>query len=177
MIDANVYAEALFMLTEELGTSDNVLSDLKTVKKVLKENDGYAVLADTPAFPTEKRVELIDEAFGELDNSLVSLLKILSTKHSFYQVGAISDEYAKYYDESRNIERVTAVTCVPMTDEQTGRLKEKLSEETGKNIIIRNKVDKTILGGMVLRYGGIQRDGSYKARLSDLQATLQNNEC
>ena len=39
-------------------------------------------------------------------------------------------------------------------------------------IIIENKVDPSILGGMKLRYMGIQRDGSVKASLESFAAAL-----
>jgi F-type H+-transporting ATPase subunit delta len=53
-------------------------------------------------------------------------------------------------------------------------MKEKLAKMTGKTIIIKNTVDKSILGGVKLRYSGIQLDGSVKTRLDTFEKSLKN---
>jgi exodeoxyribonuclease VII large subunit len=53
-------------------------------------------------------------------------------------------------------------------------LKEKLENMTGKAIVIKNTVDKTVLGGIKLRYLGRELDGTLKARLSSIEKSLKN---
>ena len=43
------YADALFSLTEELGNTEAVLLDVKTVKAVLGGSKEYLTLLDSPA--------------------------------------------------------------------------------------------------------------------------------
>ena len=45
---------------------------------------------------------------------------------------------------------------------------------TGKTIIIKNTVDKSILGGIKLRYLGKELDGTRKARLNAIEKSLKN---
>ena len=45
---------------------------------------------------------------------------------------------------------------------------------TGKKIILKNTVKPEILGGVMLRYSGIQLDGSVKARLDGFAKSLKN---
>jgi len=174
MIDPREYGEAIFLLTEEKNTTEKVLLDLKEVEKLLKENPEYINLADTPALPTEERTGLIDKAFSQVDEDLVSLLKILSEKHSLCAFSRVASNYYALYDESRNIERVTAVTAVPLSENQENALREKLSSATGKNIIIINVVDTSILGGVKLRYQGIQLDGTLRANLNRLEEKIKD---
>ena len=72
------------------------------------------------------------------------------------------------------IERVEAVSAVKMTDEQIEKLREKLHALTGKTIIVKNTVDPTILGGVKLRYGAVQLDGSVKSKLDAFSERLKN---
>lgn len=174
MINATEYGKALFLLSEERGTTEAVLSDVRIAKTVLLENPKYSKLADTPALSKDEKVALIAEAFASLDPDLVSLLKILCEKHSVCDFGKVADMYFALYDESRGIERVEAITAVAMSKSQLGAMKAKLEMITGKKIIITNKIDKAILGGVKLRYAGIQLDGSLKKRLDTLEASLKN---
>lgn len=174
MINATEYGKALFLLSEERGTTDVLLADVRIAKAVLTENPKYSKLADTPALSKDEKTALIAEAFASLDPDLVSLLKILCEKHSVCDFCKVADAYFALYDESRGIERVEAITAVAMSNSQLDAMKAKLEAITGKKIIITNKIDRAILGGVKLRYAGIQLDGSLKKRLDTLEASIKN---
>ena len=173
MIDAKEYGKALFLLTEEDGTTAAVAEELEAVRKILGENPRYEKLLDTPALAKDEKLLLIDRAFSSLNENLVNLLKILCKKHSVYRLPKIAGAYAALYDEARGIERVEALTAIAMTPRQIDALAEKISRMTGKTAVVKNTVDPAVLGGVVLRYAGKQFDGSVRARLSALEKSLK----
>lgn len=170
----NEYAKALFLLSEEDENSDTMLSDVKLVSQIFSENPDYVRLLDTPAISKNEKLVLIDEAFSPIIPNLKNLLKMLSEKHIVFSFSEIEKGFVALYNESRGIEHVEAVTAVPMSDAQVKKMKEKLAKMTGKTIIIKNTVDKNILGGVKLRYSGIQLDGSLKTRLDSFEKSLKN---
>lgn len=174
MINAREYASALFSLTEELGTTERVREEISGVISLFSENPEYAKLLDTPAISKEERIKLIDEAFSTLDTNLVNFMKILSERREAHSISTAAKEYLALYDASRGIERVTAVTAVPMTEAQISAMTEKLEKMTGKKIIITNTLEPAMLGGVKIRYSGKQLDGSLKTRLDDFEARLKN---
>ena len=174
MTDAKEYGKALFELAEESGRTDALLSELNLVRAAFDENPEYKKLLDTPALPKDEKLALIDRAFLGIDEYVLNLLKILCERHSVYLFSKTVDSFAALYDEARGIERVEAITAISMTDTQIETMKVKLDAITGKNVVIRNTVDKTILGGVVLRYSGVQLDGSIKTRLEDFKKSLSN---
>ena len=168
------YGRALFLLCEESATTEGVKEDVSTVCRVFSEFPEYIKLLDTPRLQKQEKLSLIDEAFSSLDLNLKNLIKILSERHLVHSFTHIAREYNALYDESRGIERVEAITAIPMTDEQLAKLKDKLSSMTGKRIIIKNTINPEILGGVTLRYSGTQIDGSVKTRLDKFGKTLKN---
>ena len=174
MIDAMEYGKALFLLTEEARKTETVFAELRDLKKLLCENPRYIKLLDTPALAKEEKLALVDRAFASLDGNLLNFVKILCEKHAVYQLPRVADVYAALYDEARGIERVEAVTAVAMTEKQLSALTNKLAALTGKSIVIRNTIDPTILGGVVLRYAGTQLDGSLRARLESFEKSLKD---
>ena len=173
MIDAKEYGKALFLLTEEDGTTAAVAEELEAVREILRENPRYEKLLDTPALSKDEKLLLIDRAFSSLNENLVNLVKILCEKHSVYQLTRIAEVYASLCDEARGIERVEILTAIAMNEKQIKALTAKLSFMTGKTVIVRNTVDPSILGGAVLRFAGKQLDGSVKARLTALEKSLK----
>ncbi len=172
-IDFKCYAEALFSISEEMGKSDDVLSDLETVVSVLERNVAYVSMLDTPAIPKGEKLLLLDQAFSNIDSELLNLLKILSEHRAIYSLGKIKKEYEALYDESRGVLRVEAVSAVPLTEEEIFKISEKLSSRANK-VVVKNTVSAEILGGLKLRYDGIQVDGTLKTRLDKLEETLKN---
>ena len=77
MNGAKEYAKALFLLTEEEGTTEAVLEELSAIAGIMKENPEYSRLLDTPALSKEERLSLIDEALSSFNLMLKNLIKIL----------------------------------------------------------------------------------------------------
>ena len=174
MIDTKEYAKALFLLAEERGAMQTILSDLREAVAAVAEAPDYVALLDSPALSREEKDALIDEAFASLDEDLCSFLKILSAKHAFYTLSRTADAYEALCDEAMGIIRAEAITAVPLSEAQAERLKARLEEETKKTVILSNTIDPSLLGGVKLRYLGKQLDGSLKNRLDAIRRTLQS---
>jgi len=69
---------------------------------------------------------------------------------------------------------VQAVTAVPLTEAQHGRLAEKLAKLTGKTVELTNRVDPSVLGGVRLDYDGKRVDGTVQSRLDSIRDLLKN---
>ena len=169
------YAKALFLLTEELGTSDAALADVSLCRDALFENSSYVRLTDSPAIPVSEKLTLIKEAFGTVREEVLNLLMILCERHSVHLFVAVAKHYNELYNESRGIIPAEIISAAPLSEEQAKRLTERLEAVTGKKIILRCTTDKSLLGGARLRYSGIQLDGSLKARLDSIESGLKSS--
>lgn len=174
MIDVCEFARALFLITEEDGITEDAFAQLKLVGELIKKEPTYVTLLDTPAVSKAEKLKLIDEAFGSLNINLLNLIKILSERHSVYSLPRIITEYSDLYDEARGIVRVECVSAVALDKDQSAALKKKLEVMLTKTVIINNIVDPSVLGGVKLRYSGIQVDGTVKARIDGFAARLKD---
>lgn len=172
MTNAFEYGKALFLLCEEDGRAEKVREDVYVLKGVFGENPQLTRLLDTPAVTKEEKLDVIDKAFSSLDEYLVNMLKILCERQSVHLLSSALDSFCALYDEARGIERVEAISAVAMTPSQIDRLRERLEEKTGKHIIVKNTVEPSILGGMKIRYMGMQLDGTVRTRLDSFERAL-----
>ncbi len=172
MIDAQGYGKALFELAQENQNAAQVRSELQLVLDVLQKNPDYITLMDTPAVSTKEKCALLHSAFGALDDMLGNFLSILCEKRSFYRFNACAQAYFAAYDEANDILRATAITAVAMKRKQREALRTKLAQLTGKNVELTNRIDPSVLGGVTLRYAGVQIDDSIQARLETLRRSL-----
>lgn len=172
MTDVTQYARALFSLAREEGREEKIGKELELLSALINENPKYVSLLDTPALTLNERTALIDEALMPLDDYVRNLFKLLAEARLTYTLPKLSTCYRELLDESLGIMRAEAISAVPMTERQISALRKKLEDKTGKTVIIKNTVDKTILGGIVLRYDGLSEDGSLKYRLDKIQKSL-----
>ena len=166
------YGEALFSLAEELGETEAIMRDAQALATVLKTTPEYLKMLDTPALPREERISLIDTSFASLNKSLVNMAKLLTEKRMAYTLPKVIDELVRAYEISRGIEHVEVISAIPLTAAQNAKLKAKLEGITKKQIIINNTHDPSLLGGMKLRYMGVQLDGSVKSKLDGFEKSL-----
>lgn len=172
--NAKNYGDALFMLAKELDEIDTIKVDFDTLCEALEQNSDYLKLLDTPSLSREARVKLVDTAFGTLNKNLVNLVKILAERRLVYLIFKIREAYILAYDAHYNIERVEAISAIPLSAEQLNKLQVKLEKVTGKQIVVTNTIDSSILGGMKLRYLGIQLDGSIRTKLDKFEKSLKD---
>ena len=168
------YGEALFSLSEELGTTEAVLGDVRTLESVLKASPEYLDMLDSPALAREERLGLITKSIGTLDKNLVNMTKLLAEKRLCHALPKALEHYVRAYEISRGIERVEVISAVALSDGQKAKLKAKLSGITKKQIIISYTLDPSLLGGMKLRYMGTQLDGTLKTKLDGFAKSLSD---
>lgn len=167
------FAGAIFELATEMGEVDVVRDELHLIEDVLKENPTYKALLDTPAVTREEKLAMVEEAFASLSSENVrNMLKLLTERRECYMFSSIVRAYDAMYDEALGILRVEALTAYAMTDAQKVALTEKLTKKTGKNIVLTNTVNPELLGGVLLRYGEVQLDGTLKSRLDTLSESI-----
>ena len=169
------YAKALYELSKEENIVESVFGELLTIEKIIDDNKGYINLIDTPAVPLYERLNLIEGAFSECSLYVKNFLKILAEKKCFYILKKCVAEYQALYDKDLNIERVEAITCVPLSESQIERLKEKLETITSKKVLLNNIIDSDIMGGVILKLDNSQYDGSVRSRLERLSDSLKWN--
>ena len=172
MIDAVSYGKALYELAEEAGKEKVLRKQLAVICEAVEAEPSYINLMDTPALGSGEKCCLIQEAFVGAEELLRNFLCILCEKRAFYTLPACKKAFDNAYDEAHAIVRATALTAVPMKVRQKKALTEKLSAMTGKTVELENRVDPDLIGGIRLRYGGVQLDDTIASRLEILRKAL-----
>lgn len=170
--EAHSYASALFALAQEKNEEGEILSQLEQLDGILRENYDFVKLLDCPAIPTSERTALLDEAFCAAHEYVLNFLKVLCEDKCAKLFSQCVKEYKKEYEEKSGIAHYTAVTTAPLSARHRARLIEKLEKESGKTVILEETVDKSIIGGIILKGENNITDASVSARLKALREEL-----
>ncbi len=169
----DVYASALFDAAASDEERQELLAQLRELDSLLGNMPDYMRLMATPAVSKEEKRGLLEGAFaGQVHPKLLNLLKVLVNNGRFPYYSSIAEQYGQLLDEHQGILAVTAVTAMPLSEETAHRLEEKLRTETGRDVRLTVEVDPSVLGGVLLRYGGREIDGTVRARLDGMRQRI-----
>jgi len=73
-------------------------------------------------------------------------------------------------------EEAEVITAIPLDNEDKLMLAQRLTEIFGKPIVLKPKVDPSIIGGIIIRIGDKLIDGSIRSKLEALKRELMKAE-
>lgn len=172
---AGVYGQGLYALAKEEALEEAILQELTLLQAAFVEQPDFLKLLVSSNVPKQERLDIIDNSFrGKVQPYVLNFLKLLTEKGYIAHFAACCEVYREQYNADKGILQVRAVSAFALTDEQKEKLTDKLATITGKKIDLVCKVDKTVLGGIRLNYGGIQVDGTVQSRLQAMEKALKN---
>lgn len=170
---AGRYAEALFQVGEETNSTTKLYEELNAVVDILKSNKDFYGVLKSPLVGKGDKKELLEKVFeGRISSSLNNFLKIMADKDRVSAIEAIQKSFKELLNEKNNIIEGIAITAVPMSQEEIKQLEAKLSSKYNKNVTLENNVDESIIGGVLVRLGNEEIDGTVKARLANMKNQL-----
>lgn len=169
----NVYGESLYTLAREEKLSERIGGELTALRDGFRQAPEFIRLLSSPSLTKAERCQILDDSFrGKVHPYVLNFLKILTEKGYMRHFGDCCKAYTAHFDQDNGIVRVTAVTAVALTDSQSARLTEKLSRSTGKQVILHNRVEPGVLGGVRLDYDGQRLDDTVSHHLDAVRELL-----
>ena len=171
---AKRYSAALLMSTQQRGLVDEAYEQFSSLKVAMEKDAALLKFLASPRVVEEQKLQLLRSVFGErMEQLFVEFLGVLVRKRRVSYLIEVIDEFNRRVEFQKGINRVTVMTAVPILPEQESALVATLVTKTGKKIELEKKVDKDIIGGMVVIMADEIIDGSVKYGLSQLKETLQ----
>ncbi len=127
--------------------------------------------------PKQYAIALYDVLSGvekdKVDFFLKNFLKTLEKNNDLVLLDKILKEFEKTYNEKKGILKVKVVSAFDLDKEALEEIKEKIKNLLKKKeVVLETEIDKSILGGLVLKYEDTVVDGSLKRRLALLKNVL-----
>lgn len=170
-----VYARALLEIACEDNSAKELDAELNALSEIASANPELCSVLDAPTVTDKEKSEFLANVFkGRISEISFNFLSVLTEKGRFRYLSAIAAEFRKGYYEMSGIAEVTVTTAVPLKADARERLEAKLVKMYQKEIIIREKVDPDIIGGMIVACGDSMLDGSVKTRLEKMHKQIKD---
>jgi F-type H+-transporting ATPase subunit delta len=127
-----------------------------------------------PAVAVLQKVAILDKLNAQLglQKELRNLLAVLISNNRIGQVVEVAQAYRSELKQRQGIRQVEITTARELGEAERGPLVEGVAKLAGARIEADFKLDKSILGGTVVRIGSTVYDGSVRGRLERLKEAL-----
>ncbi|HLG50029.1 MAG TPA: F0F1 ATP synthase subunit delta [Chloroflexota bacterium] len=169
---ARRYARAIFDLAREEGDLDGWLQALQGIRDILGSPE-FRVLLDNPGIAFTRKIEIVRESLPTyLSETQRNFVFVLIENRRTGLIDQILDAYQTLLNEARGIVPARVTTAVPLTPDESERVKQRLERIVGRQVAMATEVDPSIIGGFVARIGDRLIDASVAGRLAALRASL-----
>ncbi|MFM9974336.1 MAG: F0F1 ATP synthase subunit delta [Beijerinckiaceae bacterium] len=170
------YAQALFALAQEKGTTDAVLADLQKFETLANLNSDMQRFVKSPVFSAEDQVKALKVLLPKagITGIAANFVQLVASKRRLFAVDAMIADLRKLSDAAKGIARARVTVAEAMTPQHLASLKHELSGITGgKSVDVTVKIDPAIIGGMIVQLGSRMVDGSLKTKLNAIRTKMK----
>ncbi len=163
---------AVVRAAEQEGHADALEDELFAFGRLVIENPDLRDALSDPARSAEDKRGLLETLLSGRVTSGTMRLAQQATSGSHRTVAVAVEEYQKVAAAQRD--RLVALVQVaqPLGEAETGRLREALSRQYGREVHLNVLVDPSVIGGVRIEVGGDVIDGTVASRLDEARRRL-----
>lgn len=167
------YGTALFDYAQDMNALDEVHADLRELREAVSANPKILRVFSDPIFNSDEKKKSLAMIAAGLNSEVQKFLNLLLDYNHFLQLIDIIECFNQLYNDSKKIMEGTAVTAVELNQAQLKALGDSYAKKYDlTSVNLKNEVDQSIIGGVILKVGDCVIDGSVKNKLKKIRAQL-----
>lgn len=174
---AGNYASALYLAAVKANALDKVESELVDLVDASKKSPLFSEFIKDLSVKKSVRVQAINDicAHAKLSDVTKNFLALLAESDRLRNIEAITKKFLELTRAHRGEVIATVTTVIPLPPEEEKDLKDTLQEILGQGtkVKLEQKIDPSILGGLVVEFSQKVFDMSIKTRASQMERFLR----
>lgn len=169
---ARPYAKAAFHAANDAGKVQLWADQLTVLGSISSEPRVADMLGSSTIEAGNKVATLASLAGGELDSAVENFLAILSENKRLPLLGPIAELFAELKANQERTVEVNIKTAFSLDDSTEARISQALKDKLQREIKVHTEIDRSLIGGVLIRAGDIVIDDSIKGRLAKLAEAM-----
>jgi F-type H+-transporting ATPase subunit delta len=172
---AGRYASALFDLAREDKAIDQVLRDLDSFDRMLRDSPDLVRLVKSPIFSAEQQLQAIGTILDRagIGGLAGNLIRLVASKRRLFVLPDMITAYRALVAKSRGIVPASVTVAEEPTPRVMDDIKATLREMAGSEVDVAVKVDPSLIGGLVVKIGSRMVDASLKTKLNSIRIAMK----
>lgn len=173
---AGRYASALFDLAEEGKSTDAVGKDLGRFLSLLEGSEDLQRLVRNPVFTAEEQVKAITALIEKagIGGLAGNFLKLVAAKRRLFAVEGMVKGFKALVDQKNGVVNAEVTVPAALTDKNRAAVLDAIKGVTGgKSVSLTEKIDPSIIGGLIVKVGSKMVDASLKTKLNSIKLAMK----
>lgn len=171
---ARPYARAAFNFAVENKSVEHWQEMLEFVAIVSCNKQVYKFLSST--VDTETLFKIFIAICGDqLDQYGENFIHIMATHRRLLILPSVLQQFIELRNVLESTVKVNVFSAMRLSDKQQVKIIVALEKYLSRKVQLHCKIDKSILDGLMIRFGDIVIDGSVRGRLERLKVVLQQS--
>lgn len=168
------YAKALLKIGLEEGKAEQYGEELSLFNNFFQAEEKLRLALINPAIHPKQRTSIVEEIAKRLglSEAIVNFLRILVEKNRVKALPRLLQVYRDLLDEALGRARAVLYTPFDLPEERIREITKNLEEKVGKKIIMCVEKDPSLIGGVVVKIGGMIYDGSIRTQLRRVRENM-----
>jgi len=155
---------------------ETTYEEMKLVAEVCQENRELELLLKSPVVKAHKKMAILSAIFkGRLSELTFSFIKIITSNRREGFLYEIALEYQDQYKVQNSIVTATVTTATGLDASMKSAVLKLIKNNARSEVELIERTDEALIGGLILRIGDQQYDGSLVRCLNDLKQEFDNN--
>jgi len=172
---AGRYATALFELALEQQALEQVAADLNRFNQALDAVEDMQRLVKSPVFSAEEQGRALAAILEELkiEGLTKNFLLLVAKNRRLFATPDMIRAFRAMLARHRGEIGATVTAASKLTESQVTALKQALKATLGKDVMLEQRVDAGLLGGLVVKVGSRMIDSSLRTKLNSLKVAMK----
>ena len=172
--EVTTYAEVLLQATKQSGNVLEAAAELKEAQEVILTHPNLREALNEDTLTAEARATVINEVFKGFDPAVLKVLDVMVERREIGLLHRVVGEFEALAEDELNVVILDVTTVVELDDALRQTIKSKYAAQFGKDVMLREHVDSSIIGGIVLSARGKRIDASVSAQLEKVRIALSS---
>lgn len=170
---ARRYTKALFQLAREAGEEEKIGREIEQFHAASGNTELHGVLTN-PAFPMDARKRILIQVANGQQLSVLSIhfLSLLLERDRLAHLPGIVSCYRRLLNEAKGRVEAKVVSAAGLDAAMIERLREQLRGISGKEVVLQQETDPSLLGGLLVELEGTVYDGSVRTQLEKMKQRI-----
>ena len=169
------YAKATLAYANENKFSDKVAKEMQELIELHESSRQLNGLLSNPFLPNTKKQSILRSIVPNPSDVTQKLLSLLISNNRLFLLKEVAKSYINLFNEQQGELNATVISAIPLTQNLEKQIHYKLEDFSGKKISLLNKIDKSLLGGFILKIGDMEFNSSLAYKLKTFKAKLTSN--
>lgn len=172
--EVTTYAQVLLDAAKGANNILEVGEQLEQAKVTIQGHPALREALNDETLGSEARSNIIAEVFKDFDPALVKVLAVMADRQDMGLLGRVLEEFNDEAEDALGVVIMDVTTVVELDDELREAIKSKYAAQFGKEVMLREHIDPSLIGGIVLGAHGKRIDASVSTQLERTRVALSS---